>query len=420
MSYYNVGNTATLPVACSSGSVIYSYVWNFWDGSSTATKAPVVSKLVNMGGNPNNGQLLYTCTPVALDGQYVTLSGSIMANNPTTILTGARISVNDAVYPFTTQLSLTALDLENDSLLFKWYQGAQFIGNGSVYSAGTCSGTWIGNGTSVVVGRPAYTSALAYTALSDQTLTCLVEDTRGGTNALSFNLRGSAPTTPDSSIYAAVTGLTFDASALPTALIGPGQSVAFTVNASPAPGYTLNFSWNFYGSNRWTVPGTAPGVTTIFANGGYQNIATKDISGELVGTGTSKEVTAAVTVTATNVLNGAVSSTTLTQSIALVANSAPSGVSVGRYISGIPVTAPVAAGSLIEYVATGTDANNSLLSYRWLFAQPFSPATVYYYGPKLIYDTGAYSSGQTVQGQLTVTDRLGASITTALPATIIA
>jgi len=82
-----VGDTVELMVGpIPSGSTIYSYVWDFWDGLSTATQAPFVVKVINIGGQPGTDELHYTCRPVAVDGQSVSLAGTLTANNPPTIL----------------------------------------------------------------------------------------------------------------------------------------------------------------------------------------------------------------------------------------------------------------------------------------------------------------------------------------------
>ena len=416
---YNTGNSVTLPVACSNGSVIYSYVWNFWDGSSTATVAPQVTKEINIGGQPGTGVLDYTCTPVALDGQHVVLSGTLLANNPPTILPGAAISVNDAYYPYTTVVSLTALDLDGDTFSFAWYEGASYLSAGTLAAAGTLNGTWVGNGTQVTVARPTWQNTLATTVANDRLLTCYVVDDRGGTSSLDFSLRGAPTPPPSASISAGQLGPFFDASALPVAYIGAGQTFDFTVFVNPVPNSTVSFWWSFAGSNGWTEgPVNTGGVTTVLANNGYQNTVQRDISSEVILNGNSKSATAEVTVTAGNIATGQTTAVSLSYEIVLLNNAPPSGVTVTRSVGGTPVTGPVPLGSLILFAAAGTDPAAELLTYQWAFSQPFAPAVLYSYGPQFVYDTGGYSgTNQVVQGQLTVVDRLGSEITVALPVT---
>ena len=352
------------------GSTIYSYVWGWWDGTSTATSAPFTAKVVNIGGHPLTDQLHYSCTPVAVDGQFTTT----------------------------------------------------YLGSGVNTLIGNVSGTWAGNGTVYAAAFKGTNNTLNLTVTSPLAIACYVSDSRGGTTAVDFSLRGYPAPPPAVGLTLGVPGISTDASTPPTARIGAGQNLNFTVYVAPLPNQAVSFLWNFSGSYGWTMPPSfTSGTTTVLPTGAYQNSVVRDISAEIVSSGTSKAVTAEVQVTAVNTLSGQISRSKVDYGVTLVANSAPSSVAITRLNGAVPIsgTGPVSAGTQILFTAVGSDPNSDILFYKWQFTQPFSPNPVYYWGPKVLYDTSLYTSGQSVQGQLTVYDWLGASLTTVLPVTTI-
>jgi len=408
----------TAPVP--SGSAIYSYAWDFWDGTSTATAAPFVAKVINIGGQPGTDELHYQCTPVAIDGQHVTLNGTIWANGEPTILPGVSISNNDDYFAYSTQLSLRAINQDGDLFSFAWYTGTTFLGLGTTAAIGSASGTWTGNGTTVIANYPARENHIGLVVASSRIVTCYVTDTRGGTTSVDFALRGEANPPPDATVAAGVGGASFDASTPPTARIGTGQTVDFTVYVAPMPSHSMGFQWDFSGSNNWTMPpATESGTTAVLANGGFQNTVHRDISTEVVSTGTSKAATAGVRIVATNAFSGQLTHTDAQFEITLIANSIPSSVTVTRKVNNVDITGfgPVVAGSAIQFSAVGTDADLDVLFYKWQIAQPFTPNPVYFWGPKFVYDTTGYAGGQSVQGQLAVIDRLGGQLNVVIPVT---
>lgn len=406
-----------------SGSNIYSYVWQWWDGVTTATVAPFTTKVVNIGGQPGTDELHYSCRPVAVDGQNVRLSGTLSpVNGPPTILQGVSISANDGFFAFQTRLQLQAIDQDGDSFDFAWYTGGTFLGNGTTSAAGLANGTWSGNDTTIIASYPVSQNHFDLVVASSRIVTCYVVDDRGGTSSVSFSLRGEDNPPPQATVSAGIGGVGFDAASPPTARIGTGQFVDFTVYVAPVALHTVGFLWTFSGSTGWTMPPvTESGTTTVLANGGYQNTVHRDISVEVVSSGTQKVSTAHVRVTATNILNGATSHTDADYVITLVANSGPSSVAVTRKVNGVEISGdgPVPGGSKIEFSAAGTDPNNDVLFYKWRFSQPspLVPNPVYLWGPKVVYDTTGYSVAGSVQGQLAVIDRLGAVLTVVLPST---
>jgi|PlaIllAssembly_1097288.scaffolds.fasta_scaffold02262_2 hypothetical protein len=415
-----VGDTVNLMVApAPSGSVIYSYVWDFWDGSTTATDKPFVAKVVNISGQPGTDELHYRVRPVAVDGQSVTLSGTITANAAPTILPGASVSNNGQFFAYATTLKVQAFVNDGDTFTFAWFSGTSFLGPGVSYPIGNVSGTWTGNDTTIIANYPATENQITAIIGNSQIITCYVIDSRGGTSSVAFGLTGEENPPPDATLTAGVGAVTFDSTTPPIARIGAGQNVDFTVYVAPMPDHTVSFLWTFSGSNGWTMPpATTAGVTTVLANGGWQNTVNRDISAEVVSSGTAKVATAEVRVTAVNTLNSEISYADAQFSITLIANSPPSSVAILRKVNGVTISGlgPVTAGQNIEFSAAGTDPNGDLMTYFWLFNQPFVPASLYLWGPKVVVDTGSYS-GQVVQGQMWVYDRLGAQLTTLVPLT---
>jgi hypothetical protein len=407
------------------GSDVYSYVWDFWDNSSAATSQPFITKVVNMGGNPFNDVLSYRCRPVAVDGQSDTVLGYITANQPPTILPGVSISRNDEYFTYPTRLSLTAIDIDGDAIGFSWYQGTNYIGSGTTASAGSANGTWHGpewyNGTTIVVSRPATECYYDLLVTSPRTVTCKVYDVRGGTSSVDFLLRGDANRPPDASLTAGVNGVAFDASTPVQARIGESQQLTFSVFVGPMPTHVVYFDWSFSGSNHWTMaPHSVNGTTTYLANGAIQNTVERDISAEVVTSGTAKLARVDVRVYAENIYDSRVSYTDISYSVLLIENSAPSAVTVGRYDeNNLPIDTSTGTGTKILFTATGTDYNNDWMTYEWAFSHtvPHLPSPFYCWGPKVVFDTTGAVVDTTLEGLLTVTDVLGGKLIVALPST---
>lgn len=419
-----IGDQVELMVApIPSGSAIYSYVWDFWDGSSTATTAPFVAKVVNIGGQPGTDELHFTCRPVAQDGQTVTLAGTITANSRPVILPGVSVSENDGYFAYQTTLSLSAIDLDYDPVSFAWYVGTNWLGNGTTSVIGNVSGTWSGNGTTIIQDYTGTNNYIDLVVASDRTVTCYVADDRGGTSVANFILRGEPNPPPSATVAAGIGGVSFDAAAPPTARIGVDQTVDFSVYVAPMPQHSVSFLWTFSGTENWTMPPLFDsGTTSVLANGGLQNTVVRDISAEVVSSGTAKVVGAQVRITAQNIYNAEISYAEAEYDITLIANTAPSAVTVTRLNNGTPITGsgPVTAGTMVEFVAAGTDVDSDLLTYGWVFNQAVTPTTLYLWGPKVMVDTTGYASASAVVGNLTVTDRLGGVLNVVLPSTTIA
>lgn len=418
---HQVGEEVTLIASPTpSGSVIYSYVWDFWDGTSTASVAPFVTKVINIGGQPGTDELNFTCQPVAVDGQSIVLAGSLSANNPPTILPGVSITNNDDYFAFNTQLSLQAIDLDGDSFYFAWYSGTTYLGTGTTVAAGTVAGTWTGNGTTLIQDYPSSQNYIDVTVAESGVATCYVVDDRSGTSSVNFLLRGTDNPNPTAVITAGIEGISFDSATPPTARVGSNQFVDFTVFVAPLPSHLVTFQWSFAGTNNWSMlPAYEAGTRYDLSNGGIQNTVHRDISTEVISTGTSKVATADVQITASNIFNGQVTRTDAEYTITLIKNTAPSGVTVTRKVNGVEIDGlgPVTAGDLIEFSASGSDINEDVLFYEWKFIQPFDPINLYLWGPKVLFSTSGFGTGSTVDGQLTTRDWLDASLVTVLPTT---
>ena len=425
---YQVGDLVTFSVSGTGNtSGVYSYVWKFWDGTGTATPGPQTSKQVNMGSNPSGAGpsgLRFSCTAVATDGQSAQVAGVILANNPPTLLPGAGVTRNDTVFSYSTRLSLSAFDFENDPIEFAWYSGTTFLSSGTSVSSGTVNGTWQGNGVTRILSRNLTQNHLDMVVSSPRNVTCYVRDNHSGTTAMSFDLRGRIPVRPSATASAGFDGITADATSLPEQRIGQGQSVTFTVYAKD-PGRNLSFGWAFYGSNNWSSGSVNPtnSVTTPTADGGYQNVLIRPIDMETLLPGTrSKQSTAVCYVVATDTLSGHQDVTQVDVPVTLVADDSPSFFQVTRKVNGAAIigTGPVTRGDVIEFSTSGTDPNGDVVTAMWRFAQPFSPSVGLFWGPKFLLPTSGYSSGQAVQGTLTLTDRLGQSTTEVIPVTLVA
>jgi hypothetical protein len=420
---YQTGDTGTFSVnPASSGTVIYSYVWDFWDATTVATTGSSVVKAINIGGNPHdNDKLVVSCTPVAIDGQFTTLQGTIVANNPPSIAPGVFITNNDSYFAYTTRLGLDAFDLENDQLFFSWYAGSHFLSHGTTTKdLVSTSGTWQGNDATVVVTCAGTSNYFDTLVLGPEGLTCVVSDARSGTTSLDFDLRGRIAPTPLASLSAGVTNILVDTAIVPSQRIGTGETVQFTVYASDPAGGTLSFAWIFAGSNNWNMsPILDAGTTTVLPDGTVQNTVLRDISSEVIVSGTAKLVTAICDVSSVDPVSGHRRFNEVDIEVTLIGNSPPNELAIMRTVGGTEITddGPVTAGQNITFSLSGSDPNGDAMTYQWSFAQPFTPATGVYWGPKIVYATSRYSSGDAVQGILTITDRLGAATTEGIPLT---
>jgi hypothetical protein len=420
---FQVGLPVSLSISSitGTGSNVYSYVWKLWDGSVLVTTTPSTPCFdINMGGQPGANNLNFSVTPVQLDGQNIVLNGSIICNNPPTIYPTPTITPNDSLFPYQTELKVVAFDMDDDILNFEWFNGMTSLGSGTSVQVGNVTGTWVGNGTTVVGSYAGTQNTLDWMVSSDQTLTLLITDGNGGETTLDFQLRGSDAPPPQIGVSGAISGLLADAADLPEQRIGDGQSVTFSVYGKDVTGAQPQFLWTFAGSNNWTTgPEFTSGTITALPDGGFQSTYTKDISGEIVTVGTEKTVTAVATVI------GQTSQSSVEQQITLIANTAPTSVdflvknfgTVINFGNDDQQGDVFPAGTQFEFEAVANDPNNDIIEYAWSFDQPagVSPTTLNLWGAKVYVDTSQYPDGSTVSGNLVVTDRMGGTFATDTP-----
>lgn len=408
---YQVGQTRIFSLSSVSGTNVYSYVWKFWDTTVSATDQPVVAKTLNIGGNPTDDRSLYfTCTAVAIDAQEVVVNGSFQVNNPPSIVPSPTISANDLYLPFTTRLQVDAFDLDetlgDTPLQFDWYLGSNYLGNGTLGSTYAFDGTWTGNGSTVVqslTAQPCYYDAVVS---SDRVVRVYVQDPRGGITYVDFDLRGYVRPPPATGILASPGNLGGSASVQPIKRIGVGHYIDFAVDARDAANDALSFVWTFAGSNNWTVPEVGPGVTGPNPDGSFRSIYTKDISGEVVTTGTQKTATAVATVFSAS------ERTDVSISVVLVQNSAPSNVvfSIKNAVTQVAInpSTPVAIGTKVEFIANVTDPDKDIAYVYWVFSTSSGTPVVnpMLIGPKVVVDTALWTGCADVLGSVTIVDRM--------------
>lgn len=406
-----VGQNKTFMLSATSGSQIYSYVWKFWDSTSEATVYPTVQKMLNIGGNPlDDRSLYYTCNPVAVDGQQVVVNGSLQVNNPPGIVPSPSISANNEYLPFTARLQLDAFDVDeslgDSPLAFDWYLGTYALGNGTLGTPYIFDGTWAGNDTVVVqslTAQPCYYDTVVY---SNRTIRCYVQDQSGGITYVDFDLRGYVRPPLETGIVASTGNLGEGASALPVKRIGYGEFFEFVVDARDAGDAALSFSWNFAGSNNWTVPSTGAGAVTQNPDGSWRSTFLKDLTGEVVTTGTEKTATAVCTVISPS------ARTDVEVSVVLVENSGPNNIVITYWdaVTDAPIVppGPVTQGTKIRYEATVTDPDGDICYVYWSFDTALGtewPSPTKLIGPKVVVDTALFPVSP-VRGSFVTVDRL--------------
>ncbi len=197
--------------------------------------------------------------------------------------------------------------------------------------------------------------------------------------------------------------------------IGAGNTVDFEVYARDALNGAIAFSWAFNGTNNWTTTVYTNGTTEATADGGFKNHYVKDVSTEIIASGTEKIATAFVRVSTSGGFLD------LPFSVKLIKNTPPSGITFTGQLNGNPYSLAdlpsIAATDKIEFDAVATDRDDDIISYYWVFTQPpgVVPQTLRIWGPKVVIDAAGYS-GQFIQAQVTAIDRFGGSITVQTPA----
>lgn len=413
MNQVDETKTFALSVTPPAGSGVYAYVWQWWDGTTTVTSEPRTEKTLNIGGDPTNSRkLLFTCRPVMEDGQSVVMSAEIIVNNPPSVVPSPVISNNDDFFPYPTQISLTAYDVENDAISFLYYNSAgQPIGGGSSTYVGVVNGTWNGTGGVYSGTNNVFTT----TILTDTTITLKLVDAQAGTRVIDFNFYGNTPPAPVIGVTAEADTLTADATSVPDQRIGPGQNISFAVYAADPVSSNFDFLWSFFGSYGWVGNSFSTGTSTPTQDGSVRNSYIKDIAGETGGNKT-------VLVKVTNVDSG--KHLEIPIYVTLIANTVTSTCTFTvtdedgtSYAAG----AHVVAGKKLYYKATAVDPQNDVLVFRWSFAQPtgINPATSRMWGREVMLDTTGFPSGTNIIGSIIVIDRMNGQASFAVPTLII-
>jgi hypothetical protein len=318
--------------------------------------------------------LPYRCEICNDQGTIVAVKNrQISVNNPPTLYGNPTITPNNQPFPFQTQISVVAYDMENNGVLPLWYCNSDPISGAVTTGPVSVPGTYCGTLTGT--NRNAYTSTLNTTIYGQGTVyVCKLVDNDGGTNLLTVPVMGFEPADPHFAIAVQPNTVTVDASTLPDAVIAPGQVIYFTAYGyDPTPG-TLVYTWYFYGSNHWEQPGVpivTNGVTTALSQGS-RNDYTLSIQNEV----NAGPRTALVTVT--NSSTGRTAASAI--QVNLSRNLAPVMTSIGLYdavtfadLAGVVTPYASPAQTLVMLAGTATDANEDVIVYKWDLTTPALP-----------------------------------------------
>lgn len=390
----NVGDIKTFTVSGGASDGSITYVWTWWDSTVTTTTLNSVQKLLNIGGV----NLPVVCEYCDQFGNHSTLTTSVTVNSPP-VLTGAPvISVNDALFPFTTTLSSTAYDPEAAGLLsFLWYNGNVQAGAGS--TSVVTAGTW----------RNSYTAV----ATAGTTLTQLIIDVGDGTTRIDYSLRGYAASGLTGGGSSSNNSIIPSTNNLPEVIIGPGQTVTFTTYAYDPSAGQLQFAWSLLAAEGWASNYSVTHTPAQLTNGSYRDQITVSVAPPQQ----PGFLTAHCTVT--NLTTG--QSVLINNTVQLNAQQPPAILSISTDALSARGFYLVKQNSFFHLTGTATDPNNLLLSYRWDFT---TPNGVTLWGRQVMMRPDQFTDfnestlqangPQPVQGQLTVTDHLGATATTSI------
>lgn len=416
---YQIGDTAQFTVASviDPGSLVYSYVWRWWDQAIQVGTNGTAYKRINMGGDPINGnRLIYSCTPVSIDGSSVDLYGTITANNSPFIAASPSASKNDDYYGYSTTLYLTAYSIDRHLLSFEWYDGSTYLGTGTLGLMTTVDHTWRGNDTQVTrtyTGRSNYITLSVY---ADKIITCRVTDiVNSAVTVVEFNLRGKLATPLDGVLVVDSNALTTDATSQSVSRIGPGNTMKFVAYVTDIDGLMPTFAWEFSNARNWTVQYIGAGVNATLPDGSFSSTVDKAVGAEIVVSGEAKACTALCRITGNALSRSAGQFAELQFSVLLLKNNEPTGTTVTcAKMDGTPVnmvTELVDVGEFLVYSAVTTDPDLDVIDETWSISNYPYPTPFIMYGPKIIVSTAGFSPGDRVTGSVQAVDRMGASRT---------
>lgn len=404
----------------------YTYVWNWWDGTTSVTTVPTVVKRINYGGDPRDSFLLrFSVRVVRDDGASVLIPSNIQVNNAPTLSESIALTKNDDFLPFSTDIRVRAYDLERQPLSFAFYSAGDFIGTGAISILGQVNGTWQGTYIGTYTGTQ---SILTLNVETSQTVTVVVVDGTGGTSTVDVGVRGGTPPLPIATAQAEVTTLTGDATSLPDFRLGETSSIPFAVYAADIayPWSELHFFWQFFGTNGWNVEELGFGDKQQLADGSWKCTFIKSLAGETQGnkkalirvtnetTLKAVEVEAPVTVLANQGVTEA--------SFKVYRQTTTSFVQLDLTESDEHTPDYVAPGTVLKYECVANDPEYDLLRYRWTFIQPTGaePQILVLWGRSVMLPTTGYPEGSVTQATVVITDRLGVASVFEAPIVVVA
>lgn len=415
----NVGESKAFRYKPSAPTAGLRYVFSFWDGTTEVNTTGTAIKVLNAGGNPADSFLLrWSGTTVDDRGEAAGNSAAFVVNNPPVIVQAPQATVNDAAFPYDTELSLEAYDLEGHvPLSFNWWRGGTKVLYSSGTSTGSVSGTY--SGTYTGLAYPARSSHLWVTNVTQPEMVRVdVVDSQSGTTTLNFSLLGRKPTNPYGTPMVETGSLVADASGPPRSRVGAGLKAKFILHTEVLDSGTVTCDWGFPQYLGWLggVSGTNAPVAyppVQLANGAYECVVEKPLS-ETATTARQVQVQATLT------HNGKSSLAVL--SLILLPNTEPENVAVevlnqaGTVIELSSNAADVAAASnRIQFRATAVDPDLDLVSFAWRIAVSTTPSRddLFLYGRTAVIDMTGLTAGNTIGGSgsyLHARDRFGAQV----------
>lgn len=290
----NVGESKTFHYSATPPTDGLRYVFEFWDGSVEVNTTGQVTKRLNMGGDPAHaaapGQftLLWSGTAVDERGNARGNSQRIVVNNPPVIVQSPQASVNDAVFPYSTELSLVAYDLEGHVPLdFNWYRNGTLVQTGQGDSVGNVPGIY--RGASTGLSCAAYRSTLLCSGTNNITQPEVVKvdvvDSSSGTTTLNFSLLGRRPTNPYGSPLVETSSLIADATGTARQRTGLYQKARFVIHTEVLEDAPADVTWRFPQYAGWRALESGAGIAhtatvTRLASGAYELVAEKPLDNE--------------------------------------------------------------------------------------------------------------------------------------------
>lgn len=377
----------------------YTYVWNWWDGTSNTTSVPTISKKMNTGGT-----LFYDLVQSDAYGRSVTYAGTVIVNTPPVIIGAPTVSANDAIFPFNTVLTSVSYDPDHPGgteLSFGWYDGA----------------TLISSGTTAVLSTGTYQNQLEVDAVSsNRTLTQVITDTQNGATRVNFYMRGTDPTGLQGSSSSISNSIISSASNLSEIIIGPDAQVTFTAFANDQTQGQLQFVWTLSALNGWSSDFSFTDTPAPLPSGLYKSQITRSVASESAGTKIA-------VCTVTNLSTGQTISFNTT--VQLVNPKSPTVTAISTDAPVINGGYAVAQAGFIHFSAQASDPNSALLDYRWDFTQPLvtlygktvmlRPSDYGVFAESTLESSGTNTGGPApILGGVTVTDRFGKTSTISL------